>query len=237
VENGELNQSLLKKETNDDRSWDEKFKAQAKAIKEWNEKSSAETRAIIEEKLSESVVVTKTEKANLDFPEEAMYGEAGVLAREMHVPLGLAYPALIGGLFTLIGDKASGKRNDKTRVAGPRKLLLLTHEMTDVLSMTGLENSTLAPRFCDLWDDPEFIYPTKDYNISVNCRVSWVGDVPCTAENPARFTELFGAETSHGLYDRMILGYSEVKFNYRAWKPKTRAVDYDDYAVFAPPFV
>ena len=140
-------------------------------------------------------------------------------------------------MFTLIGDKASGKRNDKTRVAGPRKLLLLTHEMTDVLSMTGLENSTLAPRFCDLWDDPEFIYPTKDYNISVNCRVSWVGGVPCTAENPARFTELFGAETSHGLYDRMILGYSEVKFNYRAWKPKTRAVDYDDYAVFAPPFV
>jgi hypothetical protein len=109
--------------------------------------------------------------------------------------------------------------------------------MSDVLKMTGLENSTLASRLCDLWDDPEFQYPTKDYVIDVNCRLSWIGGVPCTAENPTRFTELFDSETSHGLYDRLYLGYSEARFNYKPWEPPSVAVDYDDYTVHTPPYV
>ena len=212
----------------------------------------------------------------LAFPEECMYGELGVLAKQMHVPHGLAYPALIGSysikpdademwdtrinvyvclitqvgggkneairrsreilrlrkieewvpaapsgarnLMTLIGDKTSGKRN-KEIIPGPRKILLLTNEMSDVLKPAGLDNSNLASRLCDLWDENVFILPTRERNITADCRLSWIGGVPATAEKPDRFTSLFNEETSHGLYDRLILGYSAAKFNYRKWSP------------------
>jgi hypothetical protein len=237
----------------------------------------------------------------LSFPEQFMYGEAGVLARQMKMPLGLAYMALIGefgikcdidvmcgtrvntytaliasvgggknvamdraktllglrykdeylpaapagtrALMNLIGDKPSGKRGGKERSPGPKKLLLVTHEMTDVLRMTGVDCSTLASRLCDFWDDNEHVYPTgKDGVISVDCRLHWIGGVPASAENPTRFTELFDSETSHGLYDRLLIGYTKEKFNYRPWEPPAKVeepVDYKDYtAVVQPvPFV
>jgi Bifunctional DNA primase/polymerase, N-terminal len=226
----------------------------------------------------------------LAFPERSMYGEAGVLARQMKMPLGLAYMAVLGmfsikcehdvmcgtrinaytaliaivgggknvamdrakalldlrykdeylpaspagtrALMNLIGDKPSGKKN-RERVPGPKKLLLITHEMTDVLKMTGVDNSTLASRLCDFWDDNEHVYPTgKDGVISVDCRLHWIGGVPASADNPTRFTELFDSETSHGLYDRLLMGYSGEKFNYRTWEVPRHAdeqIDFTDY--------
>lgn len=221
----------------------------------------------------------------LEFPEQFMYGEASVLAKQMNMPYGLAYMALIGefgikcdtdvicgtrinsytaliapvgggknvamdraktllelrykdeylpaspagtrALMNLIGDKPSGKRGaGRERIPGPKKLLLITHEMTDVLKMTGVENSTLASRLCDFWDDNQHVYPTgKDGIISVDCRLHWIGGVPASADNPTRFTELFDSETSHGLYDRLLIGYTDGKFNYRPWEPLACAVE------------
>jgi bifunctional DNA primase/polymerase-like protein len=221
----------------------------------------------------------------LEFPEQFMYGEAKILAKQMNMPYGLAYMALIGefgikcdtdvmcgtrintytaliapvgggknvamdrakallelrykdeylpaspagtrALMNLIGDKPSGKRGaGRERIPGPRKLLLITHEMTDVLKMTGVDNSTLASRLCDFWDDNQHVYPTgKDGIISVDCRLHWIGGVPASADNPTRFTELFDSETSHGLYDRLLIGYADSKFNYRPWEPPAGAVE------------
>jgi hypothetical protein len=236
-------------------------------------------------------------KSPLEFPEQFTYGEAKVLARQMKMPLGLSYMALIGefgikcdtdimcgtrvntytaliapvgggknvamdrakvllglrykdeylpaapagtrALMNLIGDKPSGKRGSKERNPGPQKLLLVTHEMTDVLRMTGVDCSTLASRLCDFWDDNEHVYPTgKDGVISVDCRLHWIGGVPASAENPTRFTELFDSETSHGLYDRLLIAYSREKFNYRPWEPPAKVketVDYKDYTALVQP--
>jgi hypothetical protein len=117
--------------------------------------------------------------------------------------------------------------------------LLVTHEMTDVLRMTGVDCSTLASRLCDFWDDSEHVYPTgKDGVISVDCRLHWIGGVPASAENPTRFTELFDSETSHGLYDRLLIGYSKEKFNYRPWEPPAKVeetLDYKDYTALVQP--
>lgn len=236
-----------------------------------------------------------TSASRLEFPEDSMYGAAGELTRQLNMPLGLAYPAIlacwsikpdndkmvgtrvnlmvalcaaVGGgknvamdraqrliglikdveykkaappgtraLMTLLGDKPAGGKNSRSapRVAGPRKMLLITHEMTDILKMTGIDNSTLASYLCDLWDDSEKDYPTRDNTIAVNCRLSWIGGVPCTADNPTRFTELFDSETSHGLYDRLIIGYSDTKFNYRDWEPPSIVSgNFEDFAVEAP---
>ena len=77
--------------------------------------------------------------------------------RDEYLP---ASPAGTRALMNLIGDKPSGKRGPgKERAPGPKKLLLITHEMTDVLKMTGVDNSTLASRLCDFWDDNQHVYP------------------------------------------------------------------------------
>jgi hypothetical protein len=134
-----------------------------------------------------------------------------------------ASPAGTRALMNLIGDKPGKRGGGNERVAGPRKLLLITHEMTDVLKMTGVDNSTLASRLSDFWDDNQHVYPTgKDGIINVNCRLHWIGGVPASANNPTRFIELFDSETSHGLYDRLLIGYAEEKFNYKPWEPLTK---------------
>jgi hypothetical protein len=242
---------------------------------------------------------TPKPESPLAFPEQFMYGEAGNLAKQMKMPLGLAYMALIGefsikcecdvmcgtrvntytvlvapvgggknvgmdrakallelrykdeylpaspagtrALMNLIGGKPSGKRGaGRERIPGPKKLLLITHEMTDVLKMTGVDNSTLASRLCDFWDDNQHVYPTgKDGIISVDCRLHWIGGVPATADNPTRFTELFDSETGNGLYDRLLIAYTDAKFNYRPWEPPTTegdgVFDSDDYTAGVRP--
>lgn len=219
----------------------------------------------------------------LDFPEECIEGDKlGEWARAMHMPLGLAYPAILvcwsvkpdfdlmagarinlyGGLIAkpeggknqaidralrmtelakgrdyqksnpggdaqlagLLGDRKSGKQGaTRERIPGPEKLLLVNNEMSDVLRKTGIDDSTLAQRLCDLWDDSEYSKPTgrNGESINVNCRLSWIGGIPADAQHPEKFSELFGVETNFGLYPRFIFGYTDVAWNYRDWEPPT----------------
>jgi hypothetical protein len=96
---------------------------------------------------------------------------------------------------------------------------LVNGEMTDMLKKTSIDNSVLASKMCNLWDDNEDIKPTKEGFITINCRVSWLGGIPADIERPERFSELFGSESNYGLYPRFIFGYSGVAFNYRHWEP------------------
>jgi hypothetical protein len=224
----------------------------------------------------------KVDPGYLDFPEDCLYGKLGEWARQMKMPLGLAYPALIGcysmkpkldrmcgtrintyialiakpeggknqaieraivmtdiypnldymkaspggdaQLAALLGDKACrNKSNNKDRIPGPRKMGLVNGEMTDMLKKTSIDNSVLASKMCNLWDDNEDVKPTKDGFITINCRVSWLGGIPADIERPERFAELFGSESNYGLYPRFIFGYSGVAFNYRHWESPVRS--------------
>src|SRR5208337_3625191 len=175
----------------------------------------------------------KVDPDYLVFPEECLHGKLGEWARQIKMPLGLGYPALIacysmkpnldrmcgtrintycaliakpeggknqaieraiamadirsnldymkaspGGdaqLAALLGDKWCGKKGSKDRVPGPRKMGLVNGEMTDMLKKTSIDNSVLASKMCNLWDDNEDIKPTKEGFITINCRVSWLG--------------------------------------------------------------
>jgi len=115
----------------------------------------------------------------------------------------------IGGdaqLTHLLGDKPGRKKSDP-RDPGPKRLLLVNNELTDVLKKTGIDNSTLGSRLCDLWDENDYTKPVDRQTVSVDCRLSWVGGIPADEKKAERFTELFGVETNHGLYPRFIFGY------------------------------
>jgi hypothetical protein len=143
-----------------------------------------------------------------------------------------AAPAGDTQLAVILGDEACGKRGSKDRKPGPIRMLLVNNEMTDVLKKTGVENSTLASKLCDLWDDPYFEKIVNKEKVTVNCRLSWIGGIPASEDNTARFSQLFGAETNFGLYPRFIFGYTTKGFNYRPWTHKTEAatvsLDYTD---------
>jgi hypothetical protein len=217
----------------------------------------------------------------LEFPEVALYGRLGELAKRMRMPLGLAYPALLGcysvvpdvdemcgvriNLYTALiarkgggkntairrakesiripqescskfaaggdtqlcvalGDKPKvnekGNRDGKKREPGPQKMLLLNNEISEMLKKSGIDASTLADRLCDFYDDNEFQKMVRGEMVKVNCRISWLGGVPATVEEPDRFRELFGAATNDGLYERFIFGYEgSRRFKYGGWEP------------------
>ena len=226
-------------------------------------------------------VPVESQTPDLEFPEAALYGRLGELAKGMGMPLGLAYPALLacysvmpdvdemcgvrinlytaliarkgGGKNTAIrrakeslwirpescskfaaggdtqlcvalGDKPKvnekGNRDGKKREPGPRKMLLLNNELSEMLKKSGIDASTLADRLCDFHDDNEFQKMVRGEMVKVNCRISWLGGVPATVEEPDRFRELFGTSTNDGLYERFIFGYEgSRRFKYGRWEP------------------
>jgi hypothetical protein len=212
---------------------------------------------------------------DLEMPEQAMYERLGELARLMQMPLGLAYPALLGcysilpdddemagtriNLYVALLAPVGGGKNQAIKrgllslgvpeqdyrraapasdrglmnlagepshkngppIPGPRKLLLVTNEMSDVLRKTQVQNSTLASTLCDFWDENRKEVADRNGVQAANCRLSWIGGIPIKLEAPDEFGELFGRETGRGLFSRMILGFSEKKFNYKPWSPPT----------------
>ena len=225
----------------------------------------------------------------LAFPEDALYGEMGRLAKQMKMPLGLAYPALLGcyssipeldemgdgcrinlyvaliahvgggkdtairrareilnlepgkdwksltlasdrGLMNVIGDTPIGGRKSKEREPGPSRMLLIANEMSLTIKKAAIDNSTLAGTLNVLWDQNEYEVADKNGIQSCDCRLSWVGGIPVKKDDPSEFSNIFGRETTNGLLDRMILGYSGTRFNYKPWTAPSVAVsDNDDY--------
>lgn len=212
----------------------------------------------------------------LEFPAGAMYGKLGEMATAMQMPLGLAYPAVIGvystvpdvdemddtrinnyvillsppgggkneaikrgltlvglpkehykksapvsdrGLMALVGHRVEKKRGGEEKVTqGPRKMLLVTNEAANVLKKANIKNSSLGATLCEIWDENEYAPADRSGEHGCNCRLSWIGGLPIKRDHPEEFGEYFGRETGRGLLSRTILGFSDVKFNYRTWK-------------------
>jgi len=123
------------------------------------------------------------------------------------------------GLMELIGHHIEKKRNgEKTVMPGPRKLLLVTNEAANVLKKANIKNSSLGATLCEVWDENEYAPADRSGEHGCNCRLSWIGGLPIKRDHPDEFGEYFGRETGRGLLSRTILGFSDVKFNYRPWK-------------------
>jgi hypothetical protein len=281
---------------------DDVIEAEMHPPQEGTQSSPRVTTGSSQESAKTPAVETATTKPNnLEVPEDAMYGRMGAMARSMAMPLGLAYPALIGcysilpdfdtmldtrinlyvaliahvgggknvamdrarkmlnvgkmgdrwepltaasdrGLMNAIGDK-TGKKKSDPRLPGPKKMLLITNEMSEMLKKASIEKSTLAGTLCDLWDQSEKKIADRNGVQSCDCRVSWIGGIPVAKERPEEFAEIFGSETARGLMSRIILGYSGVKFNYKSWKPPAQDIrvssesDYDFTSAIEAPNV
>lgn len=131
-----------------------------------------------------------------------------------------AAPVSDRGVMSLVGHRTEKKRGaEKAVIPGPRKLLLVTNEAANVLKKANIKNSSLGATLCDLWDENQYTAADRNGEQSCDCRLSWLGGLPIKRDHPEEFGEYFGRETGRGLLSRTILGFSDVKFNYRDWTP------------------
>lgn len=147
-------------------------------------------------------------------------------------------------LMQYVGDRPASGRNSKNlpRVPGPRKMLIRSNEISDCFLAGRAESSTLINRLTDFWDENVFELPEPRGGgvCRANCRLSWVGGLPATADKPERFLDIFGRNTGFGLYDRFIFGYLNEPIDFdgkHAWDKSTTqgpVTDLDDHTSRLP---
>jgi hypothetical protein len=136
-------------------------------------------------------------------------------------------PASDRGLLRIIGGKVLKQRGkEPEHIPGPTKKLFHLEELNFMLAKAKVDNSTLAPLLCALWDKDEAGSSVKEGAQDCVCRVSMVGGLPF--ESPSDISAIFGAASQFGLFSRFVLGYSATRFKYRftkngkrhVWKPQ-----------------
>lgn len=130
----------------------------------------------------------------------------------------VAVPASDRGIQVLFGDQPPLKRGEP-RVSGPRRMLLVTEEIEEILKKGSIDKSGMFQTFCTLWDGNTKTFADRTGKSTVNCRLSWLGGIPLNADSAEKFSEIWGETSTHGLLSRFLLGYSGVKWNYRKWSP------------------
>jgi hypothetical protein len=132
------------------------------------------------------------------------------------------------GLMHELGDRPGDKRSDP-RVPGPKKKLLVSEEMGDLLKKASIENSTLFGTFTNFWDKNQKAVSDAKGRQEADCRLSWVGGIPIKKNAPEEFAEAFGSQSAKGLLSRMILGYTDQKFRYRrGWRPRYQSPELNE---------
>lgn len=120
-------------------------------------------------------------------------------------------------LSHLIGDKPGTKTNP-ARVPGPLKHCIVTYELEDTLKKSKAETSGVLQAMQHYWDHCNKTFSDgKTGKQVVNCRLSWLTAMPVGDDeiDEDTFRHAWGEGTAHGIADRMIWGFSEVKFDGR----------------------
>ena len=129
------------------------------------------------------------------------------LDKEAVIP---SVPGSDRGLQQLIGEDPNGK-----------KVLLLQDELRNTLSKMGIQNSSLAPTFCTLWNLDTAGSADKTGEHTINARLTILG---CLKVNdPGEYAEVFGAKTNDGLADRFLFGLPIPPWKFIPWEKSEEA--------------
>jgi hypothetical protein len=135
--------------------------------------------------------VTRTRASELFF-------EPGDLKLEKKVP------ASDQGLYKILASADGQSR------------LLSQDEMRNMMSKAGIENSSLVPVLCDLFNENVAGGADKKTTYSINVKLSILGCVKIA--HPAEFPEVFGFATAQGFYDRCLFGVEPREgWKFRDW--------------------
>ena len=102
---------------------------------------------------------------------------------------------------------------------GGGPILLVQDEFRNTMTKASFSGSSLAPVLCDLWSEDIAGAADKRGVEECECKLSLLGNLAC--EDTTDFATVFGANTSKGLADRMILGYTTAAFEFQPVKIKS----------------
>jgi hypothetical protein len=113
-------------------------------------------------------------------------------------------PASDRGLYKLLPEKEFRKR------------LLYEDEARNLMQKGNIQGSALIPTLCALWSRNRSGVADKFGLSTINVELSML--LNFKVGNPSEFPGIFTHETSHGLYDRFLLGVrGDEKWRYAPW--------------------
>jgi hypothetical protein len=118
----------------------------------------------------------------------------------------LALPAGCIKYTTLGSDKGLSKvfggSDKKDEPVELKAYVLIQDELRALMSKAAIQNSALPATLCTLWNQDEAGSADKSGDHTVNVRLSILGSLKIS--DTTEFSNVFGAETQGGLYDRFL---------------------------------
>ena len=121
-------------------------------------------------------------------------------------------------IFGLDKDEKKGKDKDAvvTHVTPTAKTRLLAQdELRSTLNKANIQGSSLPSTLCTLWNDDEAGAADKTGEHTALVRLNILGALK--ADDGEEFAEVFGKESTAGLYDRFVYGLAPKGWRYQKW--------------------
>jgi len=127
------------------------------------------------------------------------------------------YPGSEIGLIQLLGGKKHKDMDDTDYV--PKPYLLLQDEMRLTLGKVNIQNSALPYAMNQLFYKDTFGTASKQGHWECCAKLTIIGGLTC--ENPDEFAEIYGVDTTTGMFDRTIFGVCPQGWDYdhENWQP------------------
>lgn len=119
------------------------------------------------------------------------------------------------GLINIFGGKKKDKDDKNSVPDTPKTRLLIQDELRNTVAKANISGSSLPATLCSLWSEDEAGAADKSGEHICLVRLNILGALK--AEDPEEFAEVFGKESTAGLYDRFIYGIAPDGWKYRKW--------------------
>jgi hypothetical protein len=123
------------------------------------------------------------------------------------------------GLINIFGGRVDKKKAGEANAEPPKPKthLLALDEFRDMLNKANINGSSLPATLCSLFYKNEAGAADKNGEHKCLVRLNILGGLK--ANDSEEFAEVFGAETTAGLYDRMIFGIAPSGWKRNMWEP------------------
>jgi len=123
------------------------------------------------------------------------------------------------GLLKIFGDKKKDDREKKEDAVGlevPKARLLAQDELRNTIAKANIQGSSLPATLCTLWSMDEAGAADKTGEHTATVKLNILGALK--ADDAEDFAEVFGKDSTAGLYDRFIYGVASKGWQFQTWE-------------------
>ncbi len=121
------------------------------------------------------------------------------------------------GLINIFGGKKKKDKEQPQGIVGTKTRLLAQDELRNTIAKANISGSSLPSTLCSLWSQDEAGAADKTGEHAAMVKLNILGALK--ADDPEDFAEVFGKESTSGLYDRFVYGIAPRGWKYNVWVP------------------